>query len=129
MSEPILQFGTSRFLLAHVALFVSQALERGDAIGGIGVVQTTGNPVSHARAAALSQPGGYPVRIRGREHGAVVDKVVLGNAIRAAWIADRDWPAVRRAAIDDVQVIVSNTGDTGYRLDEQDSAAVLESAG
>lgn len=128
MSEPILQFGTSRFLLAHVALFVSQALERGDAIGGIGVVQTTGNPVSHARAAALSRPGGYPVRIRGREHGAVVDKVVLGNAIRAAWIADRDWPAVRRAAIEDVRVIVSNTGDTGYRLDEQDSAAVLESA-
>ena len=28
MSTPILQFGTSRFLLAHVALFVSEALER-----------------------------------------------------------------------------------------------------
>ena len=28
MSEPILQFGTSRFLLAHVALFVSEALRR-----------------------------------------------------------------------------------------------------
>jgi tagaturonate reductase len=29
-ANPILQFGTSRFLQAHVDLFVSQALERGD---------------------------------------------------------------------------------------------------
>ena len=129
MSEPILQFGTSRFLLAHVALFVSQALERDDAIGGISVVQTTGNPASHARVAALSRPGGYPIRIRGREHGAVVDKVIVCNGIRSAWIADRDWTTVRRAAIEDVRVIVSNTGDTGYRLDERDSSDVLSNGG
>jgi tagaturonate reductase len=125
MSEPILQFGTSRFLLAHVALFVSQALERGDAIGGINVVQTTGNPASQARAAALSRQGGYPVRIRGSENGVAVDRVIVCDAIRAAWIADRDWAAVRRASIEDVRVIVSNTGDTGYRLDERDSPDLL----
>jgi tagaturonate reductase len=129
MSQPILQFGTSRFLLAHVALFVSQALERGDAIGGISVVQTTGNPASQARAAALARQGGYPVRIRGQEHGVAVDKTVVCDAIRAAWIADRDWAAVRRAAIDHVRVIVSNTGDTGYRLDERDSADLLAGDG
>lgn len=125
MSEPILQFGTSRFLLAHVALFVSQALERGDAIGGISLVQTTGNPSSRARVAALSQAGSYPVKIRGVEGGAVVDKIIECHAIRTAWAADQDWAAVRRATIEDVRVIVSNTGDTGYRLDERDSAALL----
>jgi tagaturonate reductase len=125
MSEPILQFGTSRFLLAHVDLFVAEALERHEAIGGIRVVQTTGNPVSLARVAALSRPGGYPVRIRGRENGAVVDKVVLCNAIRGACVADRDWAAVRQAVIDDVRVIVSNTSDVGYRLDERDNAELL----
>ena len=125
MSTPILQFGTSRFLLAHVALFVSQALERGDAIGGIGVVQTTGNPASQARAAALSRQDGYPVRIRGMEHGAVVDRTIVCNAIRAAWIADRDWATIRREAIANVRVIVSNTGDMGFRLDERDTAALL----
>lgn len=125
MSEPILQFGTSRFLLAHVGLFVSQALARGDAIGGIGVVQTTGNAASQARVAALSRQASYPVRIRGNEHGAVVDSVIVCEAIRSAWIADRDWAKVRRAAIEDVRVIVSNTGDTGYRLDERDSPDVL----
>lgn len=126
MSEPILQFGTSRFLLAHVALFVSQALARGDAIGGISVVQTTGNPASHARVAALSKQGSYPVRIRGRAQDAAVDSVVVCNAIRSAWIADRDWASVRRAAVEDVRVIVSNTGDTGYRLDERDSPRMLD---
>ena len=39
MTTPILQFGTSRFLLAHVDLFVSQALAQqggaGQALGGI----------------------------------------------------------------------------------------------
>lgn len=125
MSTPILQFGTSRFLLAHVALFVSQALERGDAIGGISVVQTTGNPASQARAAALSRQGGYPVRIRGKEHGAMVDKTIVCDAIRAAWIADRDWATIRREAIANVRVIVSNTGDMGFRLDERDTAALL----
>jgi tagaturonate reductase len=129
MSEPILQFGTSRFLLAHVALFVSEALERGDAIGGISVVQTTSNPSSRARVAALNQTGSYPVKIRGRERGAIVDKVVHGRAIRAAWIADRDWAMIRNAVIHDVRAIVSNTGDTGYRLDPRDTAAVLASDG
>ncbi|AFT86140.1 mannitol dehydrogenase family protein [Paraburkholderia phenoliruptrix] len=125
MSEPILQFGTSRFLQAHVALFVAQALGRGEAIGGISVVQTTGNPASEARIAALAQAGSYPVRIRGRENGAVVDTVVQCGAVRAAWVAKRDWAAIRHAVIHDVRVIVSNTGDAGYRLDERDSPAVL----
>jgi tagaturonate reductase len=65
------------------------------------------------------------VRIRGRENGAVVDKVVLCNAIRGACVADRDWAAVRQAVIDDVRVIVSNTSDVGYRLDERDNAELL----
>ncbi|MGG1948922.1 mannitol dehydrogenase family protein [Trinickia sp. NRRL B-1857] len=125
MNEPILQFGTSRFLLAHVALFVSQALARGDAIGGIGVVQTTGNAASRARIAALSREGSYPVRIRGKECGSTVDRVVVCDAIRAAWSADSDWTAIRRAAVEHVRVIVSNTGDAGYRLDERDSVELL----
>lgn len=125
MNEPILQFGTSRFLQAHVALFVSQALERGDAIGGISMVQTTDNPASHARIAALANAGSYPVKIRGRAHGTIVDTVVECRAVRAAWIAERDWATIRHAVTHDVRVIVSNTGDAGYRLDERDAPALL----
>ena len=59
------------------------------------------------------------------EDGSVVDKVIECHAVRTAWVADEDWAAVRCATIEDVRVIVSNTGDTGYRLDERDSAALL----
>jgi tagaturonate reductase len=125
MSTPILQFGTSRFLLAHVALFVSEALERGDAIGGISVVQTTANESSRARIAALRHADHYPVHIRGRENGGVVDQVVECRVVRNAWATDTDWAAIRRTVIEEVRVIVSNTGDIGYQLDERDTADLL----
>lgn len=61
---PILQFGTSRFLLAHADLFVSQALEKDEAIGRIAIVQTTGNAESLKRVAALNSGAPYPARSR-----------------------------------------------------------------
>ncbi|MEI5998142.1 mannitol dehydrogenase family protein [Paraburkholderia bengalensis] len=125
MSAPILQFGTSRFLLAHVALFVSEALERGEAMGGISVVQTTSNPSSRARIDALSHADHYPVHIRGRDGGEVVDRVIECRAVRDAWATDTDWAVIRRAVIEDVRVIVSNTSDSGYQLDERDTADLL----
>jgi mannitol-1-phosphate/altronate dehydrogenase len=51
---PILQFGTSRFLQAHVDLFVSQALARGEAMGRIAVVQTTSSKESRKRLDAFA---------------------------------------------------------------------------
>lgn len=124
MTLPILQFGTSRFLQAHVDLFVSQAMASGDALGGIAVVQTTRSAESSARVAALSAGGGYPVRIRGVRQGATVDVTLRGDAVREAVNADTQWPRVRELARD-AQVIVSNTGDSGYQLDERDDAALL----
>ncbi|KVV48412.1 D-mannonate oxidoreductase [Burkholderia territorii] len=125
MTPPILQFGTSRFLLAHVDLFVSQALDEGSAMGGIGIVQTTGNPASRARIDALRASGRYPVRIRGRDRGVIVDEVVECRAVQRAWDAGTDWAEIRRAVIETVRVIVSNTGDAGYRADPRDTADLL----
>lgn len=125
MTQPILQFGTSRFLLAHVDLFISQALERGDAIGGITVVQTTGNAASRGRVAALNDAASYPVHIRGRDGGVAIETTVECRAVRAALSADSDWATLRRIAIEDVRIIVSNTGDRGYLLDERDTASLL----
>lgn len=122
LTQSILQFGTSRFLQAHVDLFVSQALESGDAIGGIAVVQTTDSAGSAARIAALAGGSGYPLRIRGLLRGEVVDDTLTGRAIRQAVQAHADWPRIRDAVCGPVQIIVSNTGDRGYQLDERDSA-------
>ncbi len=129
MGQPIIQFGTSRFLLAHATLFVSQALDRGaagQALGGICVVQTTDNPASRARIAALAGAASYPVRIRGMQHGAVVDDTLAGHAVREALQAEADWPRLSNTLAHDARVIVSNTADRGYLLDARDTAALLQ---
>jgi tagaturonate reductase len=125
-APPILQFGTGRFLQAHVDLFVSQALADGQALGGIAVVQSTGSAQSSLRLAALAQ--GYRVEIRGLRDGMPVDEVVQVDSVRAAWHAERDWALLREAVATTVQVIVSNTADQGYALDAADNATLLGSS-
>lgn len=120
LTQPVLQFGTSRFLQAHVDLFVSQALESSEAPGGIAVVQTTESADSTARIAALANGDGYPVRVRGLRAGTVIDETLTGRAIRQAVQAQTDWARIREAVCGPVQIIVSNTGDRGYLLDERD---------
>ena len=71
--NPILQFGTSRFLQAHADLFVSEAAQSGQALGNITIVQTTNSAQGAARVAAFREASGYPVRIRGWQDGAQVD--------------------------------------------------------
>ena len=131
MDQPILQFGTSRFLQAHVDLCLSEALASGaagQALGGITVVQTTDNPASAQRVAALASGEGYPVRIRGLLDGQRVDNTVTCRAVREALQAYADWPRVLALMAGGVQVIISNTADRGYQLDAQDGAALIAHA-
>lgn len=124
---PIVQFGTSRFLQAHVDLFVSQALEQGAAIGKIAVVQTTDSPGSAARIKALASGEPYPVRIQGVQEGQSVDFLSWSSSVQQAVHAVDQWPLLRQAIVRDVQVIISNTGDQGYLLDNADTARSLAS--
>lgn len=127
-AAPILQFGTGRFLQAHVDLFVAQALPLGQALGGIAVVQGTDSTQSSVRLAALAAlagAGGYPVRLRGLRDGRPLDEVLHVDSVRAAWHAERDWPRLLDAVATQVQVIVSNTADQGYALDPADTATLL----
>ena len=126
--HPILQFGTSRFLQAHVDLFISDALARGEALGQVTVVQTTGNAASERRVAGFNQPGGYPVRIRGRQDGEVIDVERRVSSVGRALSAAHDWPEVVAQAASDARVIVSNTGDRGYDLAPEDHAGLLGTA-
>ncbi|MDP9043282.1 MAG: mannitol dehydrogenase family protein [Pseudomonadota bacterium] len=128
MTQPILQFGTGRFLQAHVDLFVSQASVRGEAIGGITVVQTSGNAPSRARIAAFAAGLGYRVEIRGRIGGRIVEETVQVDSIRLALDADTDWPQVMASVAGPVRVIVSNTADRGYVLSPHDSPRLLSSS-
>src|ERR1700744_5907279 len=67
-----LQFGESRFLQAHVDLFVSEALPRGEAMGRIAVAGTTGSPESRQRIAAFAAGQLYPGLVKGLSAGAVI---------------------------------------------------------
>ena len=117
---PILQFGTGRFLQAHVDLFVSEALATGKALGRIAAVQTTDNAASVNRVAALATGVGHRVEIRGLRGGVAVAETVIVDSIGTAWSAGRDWERVLQAVASDVRVIVSNTADRGYELSEAD---------
>jgi tagaturonate reductase len=125
MTTPILQFGTSRFLQAHADLFVSEALTRGEALGRITVVQTTGSPERAGRLAALAAPDGYPVIVRGRKDGRDVDAEQRVTSIARTLSTATDWEAVEAVFRDEAEVILSNTGDTGYQVGPDDLAGTV----
>jgi len=128
MSNPTLQFGTSRFLQAHVDLFVAEAAraQPSKAIGGITVVQTTSSAESRARIDALRATGRYPVRIRGRRRDETIDVTVECDAITEALHANDDWQLLRKRIAHDVRTVVSNTADSGYALFPEDTADLLD---
>lgn len=124
---PILQFGTSRFLQAHVDLFVCEAARRNphDALGKIAVVQTTTSTQSRMRIEAIRANGRYPVRIRGLYRKETVDLTVECDSVAEALHADDDWPALLERIRHQVDVIVSNTADNGYALFSEDTSLML----
>ncbi|NRO98410.1 mannitol dehydrogenase family protein [Paraburkholderia sp. NMBU_R16] len=125
MGNPILQFGTSRFLQAHADLFISEALKTGRALGHVTVVQTTSNPESRARIDALRAAKRYPVRVRGLQRETIVDTTIECDAVDEALDANSDWATVRERFVRDARVVISNTGDSGYRGNDEDTAALL----
>jgi tagaturonate reductase len=113
VKTPIIQFGTSRFLQAHADLFVSEALERGEAIGPITIVQTSGDASRRARLAALADP--YPVQVQGLQDGAPVTREIRVRSVLRALAIEADYVEVRRIMIEEAEIVLSNTGDAGWR--------------
>ncbi len=120
MTFPILQFGTSRFLQAHVDLFVAQGFVEGDGTGKIAVVQTTASSDSARRLAFFNSGRPYRVHVRGLADDAVVDEWIEVASIGRGVDANNDWGALERLFVDEARWIVSNTGDRGYELGPDD---------
>ncbi|MFO1037558.1 MAG: mannitol dehydrogenase family protein [Geminicoccaceae bacterium] len=123
MTPGILQFGTGRLLQAHADLMIGEALARGEAVGPIAAVQTTGSEAAKRRAAALAAGGGFPVRIRGLENGSPVDREVRVTSVVAAYGAAEDWDEIEALVRGPITTILSNTADRGYELDPSDRAS------
>jgi tagaturonate reductase len=116
---PILQFGTSRFLQAHVDLFVSQALAQGEAMGRIAVVQTTSSEASRKRLEAFAAGKPYLVQVKGLSAGKIVDESVEVTSVGAGFDASSQWDEVERLFAA-ARCAVSNTADRGYETDPSD---------
>lgn len=125
---PILQFGTSRFLQAHADLFVSEGLATGRALGPITVVQSSGDAGRAGRLGALAAPGGFPVRIRGIENGAPVERTVQVTSVARALSTATDWPEICRIGAEEAQIILSNTADAGFAHAPADSLPAFDQA-
>lgn len=120
MAFPIIQFGTSRFLQAHVDLFVSEALTRGEAMGRIVAVQTTQNPESRKRIAAFAEGRPYVVQIKGIAGGGVVNEEVEVSSVGGGVDANEQWAEVERL-FNEARCMVSNTADRGYETFPSDA--------
>ncbi|MBS7544974.1 mannitol dehydrogenase family protein [Ancylobacter oerskovii] len=129
MSRRIVQFGTSRFLQAHVDLFVHEAREAGEDIGPITVVQASGSAARAGRVAAFGRPEGYPVLIRGMVDGAPVEREVTVRAVERGLSALADWEALKALFAGDAGLVVSNMGDAGYAVADEDLGPALLAGG
>ncbi|KQS75313.1 D-mannonate oxidoreductase [Rhizobium sp. Leaf384] len=129
MSTRIIQFGTSRFLQAHVDLFVHEAREAGQAIGPITVVQVSGSTERAGRVAAFGQPHGYPVIIRGLDAGRKIERRISVTSVDGGLSAQADWERLKDLFAADAAFVVSNTGDRGYDVPAADRGATLFSGG
>jgi tagaturonate reductase len=120
MSRRIVQFGTSRFLQAHVDLFVHEARAAGQDIGPISVVKTTAGAERSSRLEAMRRPGGFPVRVRGFRDGTQVEDEIWVKSVDSALSAVDQWPAVVALFTGETEIAVSNVGDRGYDLADSD---------
>lgn len=121
MTGRIIQFGTSRFLQAHVDLFVHEARAGGQDIGPITVVKTTTGVARSGRVAAFCRPGGFPVHIQGYRGDAVVDETVQVESVDSALQADVNWERLTELFAS-ATFVVSNVGDRGYEIDQAERA-------
>ena len=127
-TTPIIQFGTSRFLQAHADLFVSEALETGNALGPITVVHSSGTANRMSRLAGLAAPEGFPVKVRGIGKGKTIDTEVRVTSVKRALSANTDWEEITRIVAEEAEIILSNTSDAGFRAAQADAATEFHPA-
>jgi tagaturonate reductase len=121
MTRRILQFGTSRFLQAHVDLIVHEARARGQDIGPIAVVKTTPGGERSGRVAGFKRGEPFPVRIRGIEAGRVIDETIAVASVDRGYDAYEESPQVLRCFVDEAEIVVSNVAEIGYAVDQRDA--------
>ncbi len=117
IETPIVQFGTSRFLQAHADLFISDAMRDGQPVGPVTVVQTTGAADRAGRLAAFDgRP--LPIVVRGMENGAPIERTEYTTCLVRGLSTATDWAEIERIVVEEAAQVITNAGDSGFRMPE-----------
>lgn len=115
MTGKVLQFGTGRFLRAFIDPILPER--------SVTVIQSRPN-AEGARQINDAGSSGYHVWTRGKSDGEIIDRFQTVRSLSRALIAARDWPEVLQLAQHpELNLVVSNTTESGLRLDERDQAS------
>ena len=121
LPEKAVQFGTGAFLRGFVESFIDAANRRGEFGGRIVAIGSTGS----GRDRVLNEQNGlFTLAVRGMQNGALVSKYQLITSLSRALSAVDEWQAVLATARDpNIELVFSNTTETGIRLDEPEASA------
>ena len=117
LPERVLQFGSGMLLRALCVAAVDSANRTRARAGRIVVVQSTAEGAPRTRALNV-QDGLFTLVERGLSGGAPLERIGKIGAISRALAADSQWDLVRDVAANpEIQVIVSNVSESGFRID------------
>ena len=118
LPERAVQFGTGAFLRGFVDVFIDQANRRGQFLGRLVAVGSTGSGRDRAFG---DQDGLYTLIVAGVRDGMVVNERRIIQSVSRAVSASSHWGKVLEIARDsEVRVVFSNTTEAGIALDERD---------
>ncbi|MCF1709392.1 mannitol dehydrogenase family protein [Tabrizicola sp. J26] len=101
-------------------LFVHEAREAGQQIGPITIVKSTPGAERAGRVRAFADPSGFPVIIRGLEAGRTIERQVMVKSVSRAIDASCDWQLVERIFAEETDIVVSNVGELGFSVADED---------
>ncbi|PBQ31356.1 altronate oxidoreductase [Sphingobacteriaceae bacterium] len=114
LPEKVLQFGTGVLLRGLPDHLIDEANRNGIFNGRIVVVKSTGKGGTDD----FDKQGGlYTLCVRGLDKGVQKDEKIINASISRVLSAKEDWKKIMTYAADkDLQVIISNTTETGIKL-------------
>ena len=118
LPEKVIQFGTGVLLRGLPNYFIDKANRQGIFNGRIVVIKSTDKGSAEAFS---DQNGLYTICVRGLENGQQVDEKIINSSISRVLSAQTEWQKILACAENkDIQVIISNTTETGIKLVRKD---------
>ena len=122
LPEKVLQFGTGVLLRGLPDYFIDKANRQGIFNGRIVIVKSTDKGSTDG---FKNQNSLYTIGIRGIEDGRKIEENLICSTVSRVLTAQTEWNAILDvAASADLQIIISNTTETGIQLSEDDIEAI-----